>query len=73
MLAKTAWFAPLWSMEVGETLRLCEALQWVTNVGLDDMDFSLDLKHVVYAVNSNNSNNTNFGSFISHYGIQFSA
>lgn len=51
---------------VGEALRLCESLQWVTNLGPDDMDFSLDLKHVVDAVNSNNSSNTDFGSITSH-------
>jgi len=66
VLTKTAWFVPLCSVEIGRALGLCEALQWVVELGLDNMDFSLDSKLVVDVVTSNNSSNTNFGSIISH-------
>jgi ribonuclease HI len=66
VLAKTSWSASLCFVEVCEALELCEALQWVVELGLNIMDFSLDSKLVVDFVNSNNSSNTNFKSIISH-------
>jgi len=42
------------SVDIGKALRLCDALQWVADLGMDNGDFSLDSKLVVDAVNSNN-------------------
>jgi len=41
VLAKIVWFAPLCSVEVGEALGLCEALQWMTELELDRKWISL--------------------------------
>jgi ribonuclease HI len=64
VLIKTAWFVLICSVDIGEALGLCEALQWVVELGLDNMDFSLNSKLVVDVVTSNNSSKTNFGSII---------
>ena len=53
-------------VKVCEALGLCEALQWVSELGLDSMNFSLDSKLVVDGMNSTNSSNTDFESVISH-------
>jgi len=66
VLAHTTRFSPLCAVEIGEALGLCEALQWVMVLGLHNMDFSLDSKLVVDAVNSTVSNYSDFGSVISH-------
>lgn len=67
MVARTTWFAPLCSVDIGKALRLCDALQWVADLGIDYVDFSPDSKLVVDVVNSNNSCNTDFGSIINCY------
>jgi len=66
VLTKITWFLPLCSVEIGEALGLCEALQWMAELGMDNMDFSLDSKLVVDVVTTNNSSNTHFRSIISH-------
>jgi len=40
--ARIAWFAPLCSVDIGEVLGLCEALQWVAELGIDIIDLSMD-------------------------------
>lgn len=64
VLAKTAWFALLCSVDVGEALGLCQALQWVVELGFHNTDFSMDSKIFVDAFNGNNSSNNDFGSII---------
>lgn len=54
------------SVDIGKALRLCHALQWVVDLGMDNVDFSLDSKLVVDVVNGNNSSNTDFGSIIKY-------
>jgi len=64
VLAKTTWFTPLCLMDVGEVLKLCQALQWVAELGFDDTIFSLNSKIVVDAFNGNSNSNNDFGSII---------
>lgn len=64
VLAKTTWFFQLCSVDIGEALGPYQALQWVIDLGFDDMNFSLDSKVVVGAFNSGSNNNTEFGSII---------
>lgn len=66
VLARTTWFAPLCLVDIGKALRLCRALQWVADLSMDNVDFSLDSKLVVDVVNNNNSSNTDFGSIIKY-------
>jgi len=66
VLARTIRFTPLCVVEIGKALGLCEALQWVMELGLHNMDFSLDSKLVVDAVNRTARNYSDFGSVISH-------
>jgi hypothetical protein len=42
VLARIAWFAPLCSVDFGEVLGLCEALLWVSELGTDIIDLSMD-------------------------------
>jgi ribonuclease HI len=51
-------------VDIGEALGPYRALQWVIDLGFDDMNFSLDSKVVVDAFNSGSNNNTEFGSII---------
>jgi len=51
-LAKTDWFAPLCDVDVGEAVGLHTALQWVSVLQFDNVDFALDSKRVVDCVNS---------------------
>jgi len=55
---------PLCLVDIDEVLRLFQALQWVVDLGFGNMDFSLYLKVVVDAFNSNNNNSNEFGSII---------
>lgn len=57
VLANTTWFSPLCSVEIGEALGLFNTWQWLANLGFDNMDFSLDSKVVVDAINNNHSYN----------------
>lgn len=45
---------PLYSTNVGEALGLCEALEWMADLGFDSMIFSLYSKVVVDAFNGDN-------------------
>lgn len=66
MLGRTTWFAPLCSVDIDKALGLRDTLQWLADLGMDNIDFSLDSKLVVDVVNSNNSSNTDFGSIINY-------
>lgn len=54
------------SVDVGEALGFNHALQWVVDLRLDGMNFSLDSKVVVDAFNGASNDDTNFGSIIIH-------
>lgn len=56
------------SVDVCEALGLSQTLQWVTYLGFDDMDFSLDSKVVIDIFNGASNNNNDFGTIIIHYG-----
>jgi len=64
VLAKTVWFSPLCSLEVGETLGLYHALIWTVDIRLDNMDFMLDSNLVVEAFNGDNNYRTEVDSII---------
>jgi hypothetical protein len=66
VLAKTTWFSPLCSVDVGEAFKLSQALQRMANLGFVSKDFSIDLKIVVDTFNGDNNNNNEFGSIIHH-------
>ena len=47
MLARTTWFSPLCDVTIGEAIGLHMALQWVSDLHFDNVDFILDLQQVV--------------------------
>jgi len=49
VLAKTLSITPLCYVSVGEALRLFHALQWVSDMQFDNVDFTLDSKITTYA------------------------
>ncbi|AES99011.1 hypothetical protein MTR_5g075610 [Medicago truncatula] len=42
VLARTDWFSPLCEVTIGEAVELHTALQWVSNLRFDNVDFVLD-------------------------------
>jgi len=44
VLARTEWFLPCIDMHIGEATGLLHVLQWVQELGLNDIDFELDSK-----------------------------
>lgn len=60
------WFTHINSVDVGEALGLNHALQWVAELRLDGMDFSLNSKAVVDAFNDVDNNSIDFGNIIIH-------
>jgi len=66
VLAKTIWFSSLCLVDVSEALGLCQAMQWVADLGFDGTDFSLDSKIVLDVFNRDNNNNDEFGNIIHH-------
>jgi len=59
--AKTDWFAPLCDVDVGEAVGLHTALQWVSGLQFDNVDYALDSKRVVDHVNTDEDDNSEFG------------
>jgi len=57
---------PIVFVNVGEVLKLSQALQRVVDLGFDSTNFSLDSKIVVHAFNGDNNNNNEFDSIIHH-------
>jgi len=64
VLARTKWFSPLCLVELGETMGISQALQWVAELGFDGIDFSLDFKIMIDAFNGGSKHNSEFGSVI---------
>jgi len=44
VLAKIISFSPLWSAPVGETLGLFNAIEWLSDMHMDNVDFVVDSK-----------------------------
>lgn len=65
VLAKTDWFAPLCDIDLGEAVGLHTALQWVSNLQFDNVDFALDSKRVVDCINCDVDGISEFGCIIS--------
>jgi len=42
VVGRTDWFSPLCELTIGEAVELHTALQWVSNLRFDDVDFVLD-------------------------------
>jgi ribonuclease HI len=47
ILVKINWFSPLCSVDTSEALGLFHSLQWVAELGFDNMDIVLDSKTYV--------------------------
>ncbi|XP_039682810.1 uncharacterized protein [Medicago truncatula] len=60
--AKTMWFFPVCSVDVGEALGLFYAIQWVHELRLQNVDFEVDSKRVADYFNRSNRDNTEFGN-----------
>jgi hypothetical protein len=44
VLAKTTWFSPLCDVDIGEAVGLHTALEWTSDLQLDNIDFALAYK-----------------------------
>ena len=62
--AKTMWFSPVCSVDVGEALGLFYAIQWVRELRLQNVDFEVDSKRVAYYFNRSNRDITVFGNIM---------
>ena len=51
VLAKTVSISPMCSIAVEEALSLFHALQWLSDMQFDNVDFALDSKITTYAFN----------------------
>ena len=65
MLAKTVSISPMCSVAVGEALGLFHALQWLSDMQFDNLDFTLDSKITTDAFNHRQIDVTEFGQVIS--------
>ena len=45
-LAKTLWFSPVCSIDIGDALGLYHAFMWINELQLANVDFEADLKKV---------------------------
>jgi len=65
VLAKTFTYPCTVSVDVGEALGLHSALQWLSDMQLENVDFETDSKLTVDAFRSNRTNLSEFGCIIS--------
>jgi hypothetical protein len=62
--AKVQQFGHIYPVAIGEALGLYHALQWMTDMQFDNIDFELDSKITRDAFHSCKTDVTNFGSII---------
>ncbi|XP_058767513.1 uncharacterized protein LOC131641227 [Vicia villosa] len=62
IVARTEWFSPCTDVVIGEALGLLKAVNWVHDMGYDNMDFELDAKRVVDSVTSPRPNDSDLGA-----------
>lgn len=63
-MAKTLSFSPKCSISVGEALSLFHALQWLSDMQIDNVDFALDSKITTDALQHYRVDVTEFGQVI---------
>ena len=64
VLAKVQQFGHIYPVAIGEALGLYHALQWMTDMQFDNIDFELDSKIMRDAFHSRKTDVTDFGSII---------
>ncbi|XP_058776277.1 uncharacterized protein LOC131650592 [Vicia villosa] len=62
IVARTEWFSPCTDVAIGEALGLLKTLNWVHELGFDNMNFELDAKRVVDSVTNPKPNDSDFGA-----------
>ncbi|XP_058754336.1 uncharacterized protein LOC131627507 [Vicia villosa] len=62
IVARIDWFSPCTDVAIGEALGLLKTLNWVHELGFDNMDFELDAKRVVDSVTNLKLNDSDFGA-----------
>jgi len=62
----------LYSVDVGEALDLHNALQWLSDMQLDNVDFETDSKTIVDAFHATRNELSEFGCITSSYQSLFS-
>ena len=65
MLAKTVPVTPMCSVPVGEALGLLYALEWLSDMGFDNVDFALNSMLTTNAFNQHCVDVTKFGQVLS--------
>jgi ribonuclease HI len=73
VLAKTVTYPCIVSVDVGETLGLHLALQWLSDMQFDSVDFETDSKLTFEAFQSTRNDTSEFGSIISSCRLLFSS
>jgi hypothetical protein len=61
---RTMWSSPVCVSDIGEALSLSQAIQWVYDLQLPNVDFELDAKRVVDYFNTGNNDIPEFGAII---------
>jgi len=64
VLARTVSFIGVYPVDIGETLGLYQALQWASDMHLDNIDFEVDSKTIKDALYSGREDITEFGNII---------
>jgi hypothetical protein len=64
VLAKTEWFSPIFTVELGEAQGLLLAFNWVRDLQLENVDFELDALIVVMKFHSKNDDISELGDII---------
>lgn len=63
VIARTEWMSPICSVNEGEALGLLAAIDWVTDLQLENVDFVLDSKAVVDSFLSSKGRRLYFWSY----------
>ena len=73
VLAKAVSFPNVYQVEVREAFGLFEALQWLSDMSFDNVDFEIESKVTCDAFHSRRENNFEFGHIITSCRSLFSA
>jgi len=73
VLAKVVSYPCLYSVDVGEALGLHSALQWLSDMQFDNVDFETDFKLTCDAFHDNRDDTSEFGCIISSCRSLFSS
>jgi hypothetical protein len=64
--ARTQWLEPILDVEIGEAIGLLQALKWVNELQLYDIDFEMDCKRIVDGLYSKKNYRSDLGAILNN-------